>query len=307
MRASAILLLGGVAAICACTSKEKGGNTETKPGETGLELKIGVADLPEEVAGIQYRIDRVACADGETFEALRRDAQVELQAANLPGGIPGMQNGPLDGSAKHAFADRFEVLPAGCYDVIARPVLSDGTESSECGAARANRVEVLDGMTTEVFLLSQCRGPNIGAIDAVAAFNRPPQIEGLTFTPSKIIEAGGSTTVCVSASDPNGDPMEVEWDQVGAAAGGGGMLSGQPAAAGGASAGGELTECAEISPEEAGDYLFEVRVYDVLRDENNRALRFEQWYSEHGSPNVSNDSLRFPVYAMQASEEVAEE
>jgi len=208
----------------------------------------------------------------------------------LPGGIPAWENSPLDKASEHPFADHFEALPAGCYDVTATPLSANGTASTECAAGFANDVGVFDGLTTEIFMISQCKGEEVGAIDSVVALNRPPTLVSLEYSPSKFIHAGSKTTVCVTATDPDGDPLKVEWDQIGGSLCGATVISSDINASG-------ITQCADIAPMEAGDYLFDVRIYDLLHDENNKLTTFEAWLKLHGYPNTSHDSLRFPVYA----------
>jgi hypothetical protein len=41
--------------------------------------------------------------------------------------------------------------------------------------------------------------------------NRPPVIDDITFEPSKFVSCGETTRICVSASDPDGDAMVVDW------------------------------------------------------------------------------------------------
>ena len=301
-------LVGCALFVCGCVESppEPGGGPGSVGEETGLAILAVVdADTEIDVTHVRYEITRVACAEGEVFEPFASDIRVELVPFELPGGIPGQENAPFDAGSGHKFADHFQVLLAGCYDVTATPLAADTSESTDCAAARNNGVQVLDGITTEIMMHSQCKGPEIGAIDAVVAFNQPPQLVDLTFTPSKFIQAGGSTTVCATATDPNGDPLEFEWDQIGGSMAGDEILA--PDQTPQPENPDSTTQCAVISPDEAGDYLFEVRIYDLLRDENNGLVRFETYLAQSGSPNVSNDSLRFPVHAGTAATTEPEE
>jgi len=281
-----------------CTgSGPEAGSEEGQSGDdrTGISILAAVeSDVKSDIASVQYRIDRVACAEGENIEALSREIRADLLPAGLPGGIPGFDNAPLDGISQHQFADHFEVLPAGCYDVGATPLKSDASASADCGVAQRKDIQVADGNTTEVFLLSQCAGPEVGAVDTVVAFNQPPQIVDLTFSPSKFVAAGAKSTVCARARDLNGDQLEYEWNQVGGS-------STTPAAVSTETAPDASANCIGITPAAAGNYQFEVRINDLLRDENNNLVRFERWLADNGSPNASSDSLRFSVYAGTAA------
>jgi hypothetical protein len=288
------LLFGATYALAGCVEGQRQPNDRTQDshlGETGLAIGVVVDTSSDmDVAFMQYGIKRVACVAGEEFEPLSRNIRVDLEAMLLPGGIPAWENSPLDKSSEHQFADHFEVLPAGCFDVTAAPLTAAGTASGDCATAFTNDVAVLDGFTTEIFMISQCKGEEVGAIDAVVALNRPPNLVDLTFNPSKFIHAGTKTTVCVTATDPDGDPLQIEWDQIGGGLCGATVVSSSINASG-------ATQCADIAPTEAGNYLFEVRIFDMLHNEVNKLVRIEQWLKDHGYPNTSHDSLRFPVYA----------
>jgi hypothetical protein len=294
MKSKISLLFGATIALAGCVDGQQpadDGTHDTHIGETGIAIGAVVDTSGDmDVAFMQYGIVRVACVAGEEFEPLARDVRVNLESILLPGGIPAWENSPLDKASEHQFSDHFEVLPAGCYDVTATPLAQDASASADCAAAFTNDVAVLDGLTTEIFMISQCKGEEVGAIDAVVALNRPPTLLDLDYSPSKFIHAGTTTTVCVTATDPDGDPLEIEWDQIGGSLCGATVISSSVNASG-------MTQCVDIAPMEAGNYLFEVRIYDMLRNENNKLIRFETWLKEHGYPNTSHDSLRFPVYA----------
>lgn len=301
MKPRAYLLFGSALTFLGCTVQGPGGKTDTGggpesvPGETGIALSAVVgADNTTDVAFIEYGIDRVACIAGEQFDPVHRATRVELESMMLPGGIPAWENSPLDRNSQHQFADHFEVLPAGCYDVTASPLASSGDASADCSAAIDNDVAVDDGYTTEIFLITQCKGAPAGSIDAVAALNQPPELTGLTFTPSKFIKAGGKVTVCATANDPNGDPLDFGWDQIGGSLCGDTVISTKKE-------GNDTTQCVDLTPPEAGDYLFQIKVYDMIHDENNKLVRVEDWLKAHGYPNSSHDALRFPVYVGTAS------
>jgi hypothetical protein len=293
MKSKISLLFGATLVLAGCVDGQllpDDGTYGSHVGETGIELGVAIDTSTDlDVAFMQYGIVRVECVAGEQFEPLSRDIRVDLEKMLLPGGIPAFENSPLDMSSEHKFADHFEVLPAGCYNVTATPLAGNGTASAECAASFANDVTVLDGRTTEVFMISQCKGAEVGALDSLVALNRPPTLVDLDFTPSKFIQTGGKTTVCATATDPDGDPLEMEWDQIG------GSLCGEKVISSAINGSG-LTQCVDIVPSEAGDYLFQVRIYDMLRNENNTLIRIEAWFKDHGYPNTSHDALRFPVY-----------
>jgi len=283
---------GLVLALVGCLgTHEKSGPEGYQTGETGLAI-AAAANTGEstDVALMRYTIDRVACLDGEKIDPLSRAITVNLEKMMLPGGIPAFENSPLDKNSAHPFADHFEVVPAGCYNVNATPLTKGGDKSADCAAAWAKGVKVLDGETTEVFLISQCKGTAVGAVDTVVALNQPPTIINLNYKPSKFISAGDKDIICATANDPNGDPIQFAWAHAD------GPICDTPLVISSEKSGDSTTECVQIMPQNAGSYSFEVMVFDLLHDESGNLITFEQWLRAHGYPNDSHDSLRFPLY-----------
>ena len=299
----AALCVGGLAlascssdgSVVAATDAPAPANRGDYPaGVTGMAISHTV-DPDTDVMRVRYEITRVACTAGEEFEPLTRNAESAIHDFDLPGDVTDFQTGPIDATGTHQFADHYEVLPVGCYDVNAQPLMEGGVNSEDCASAFANGVEVEDGMTTEVFLVSQCKGAELGGLDAVLALNKPPQVDQLTFAPSKFVQAGQASMVCATASDPNGDPMEIEWIQV----------SGQgatPAEASSEQQNGTITECVNITPSKPGTSWYEVRIYDLFRGANGELTRVETWLRDEGYPNDSHDSLKFTIHAARAAD-----
>lgn len=293
MKVQLYVLCGAALAFGGCMDQGQKGNNgsnQEQTGQTGMAIASAVDTTQgTDVALIEYQIDRIACEAGEKFDALSRRISVRLEDMLLPGGVSAWENSPLDKGSKHPFADHFEVLPAGCYDVVATPEAADQALSKDCAAAFSNGVQVNDGLTTEVFLISQCKGSPVGALDSVIALNKPPQLTQLTFTPSKFITQGQKTTVCATATDANNDPLQFAWVQLGGAMCGATVISNQ-------NQNGGTTECVDIEPMKAGSYEFEVQIYDLVHDQSGALIRIEDWLKQHGYPNTSHASLRFPVY-----------
>jgi hypothetical protein len=290
MRKLCFTLCGVALALVSCQSKDpgQGGDPAGATGQTGLALETAVNEgsSPTGVAQMQYDIGRIACMDGDNFDALHRSVTVQLEDIKLPGGIAAFDNSPLDKSSAHPFSDHFELLPAGCYDVRGTPLGKDGNASTECAPAWSNGARVNDGQTTEIFLISQCKGAAVGALDAVIALNQPPELTQLTFTPSKFIVQGKSAKVCATARDPNGDPLQFAWAH----------LDNQACNAPVVVSNDGSTECVTITPMNAGSYTFQVQVYDMIHDETGQLVRIEDWLRAHGYPNTSHASLQFPLY-----------
>jgi len=269
---------------------EKSGERDSHTGETGLAIAAAANTGGEtDVAKMRYSINRIACTEGEKIDALNRTITVKLESMMLPGGISAFENSPLDKNSAHPFSDHFELVPAGCYNIDALPLTNNGDASSDCAPAWAKGIPVLDGETTEVFLISQCKGAAVGAVDTIVALNQPPALEQVKYLPSKFISVGDTGSICVTASDPNGDPVEFAWTNVG-------PVCDQPRVVANDTAGKLTTQCVALSATMAGSFMFEVKIYDLLHGADGKLIRFEQWLRDHGYPNDSHDSLRLPLY-----------
>jgi len=292
MKLHQVMSFGIALALAGCFggAQEKSGAQEHS-GETGLAISAAAnAGDKTDVARMRYSIDRIACVDGEKIDPLSRTVTVHLEKIMLPGGIAAFEDSPLDKGSAHPFADHFEVVPAGCYNLNATPLTESGDLSSDCAAAWAKGIKVMDGATTEVFLISQCKGTAVGAVDTTVALNRPPTILQVEYKPSKFINVGDNDVICATASDPNGDPVEFAWDHAD------GPICDTPLVISSERKGNDTTECVSLTPKNAGSYMFEVKVLDLLHDEEGNLISFEQWLRAHGYPNDSHDSLAFPLY-----------
>ncbi len=111
--------------------------------------------------------------------------------------------------------------------------------------------------------------------------NRAPVIGNVSFNPAKFVRACEPVEICVSASDPDGDPLTVAWQRLDEAA----PLDGPTVTRSDAS-GNTLTECARFLPRRAAAYQLEVRVSDTPPRRRGVVLR---------------DSLKFPLYAAEGT------
>ena len=244
-----------------------------------------------DVVGFAYTIrecgDRPVVAEGVK----------NLEDLVLPGMIPTFDNAPFDENSRHLFSDFFTVLPAGCYDVEVEPINKQGVASEQCGVASADDVYVKDGKTTEILLVSQCEGPETGALDVVAALNHAPRINAIKF--SKFNRECDKIEICATASDPDNDPIYFEWQQLaGPELVKGITVKGQEKCKGWYCDylkytypnvyDGHGTECVKLQLGEAGDYEFEVSVYDLQWD-GRKMVPFED----------SSAHLSFPIYGAE--------
>lgn len=219
-----------------------------------------------------------------------------LEDLELPGMIPEFMDSPLDGDSHHLFADMFSVLEEGCYHVKIVPLQGDGQRSEDCDEAYMNNVEVEAGQTTEVMLISQC-GPvtENGAIDVIGVLNHPPVIRAVYF--KKFNTECDRVRVCVSAYDPDGDPLRFRLRQTD-----GPSLLSQPRKVDFPSGSNDPTlagfepngenglgdyQCFGMRLGERGDYEFKAVVHDMMWD-GDEMVPF--------GPD-SKATLTFPIYA----------
>ncbi len=236
------------------------------------------------VVGVHYRAAPVDCATGETLAGDIKEAVTDLSDVRLPGMIPGFENRPLDAGSSHIMADQYLVLPAGCYDVVATPIDAEGNASEACAPAVQPAVEVLDGVTTEILLISQCGGPQVGGLDVILTLNHPPELVDLTYGPDKFLFECEYLTLCATFRDPDGDPMRIEWANTGRG------WSAGPEPVSRTFEDGAVTECVRVAASVRGQYDFEVTAYDLLHAEG-ALMTFEDWHAERGVPRASRDSI----------------
>lgn len=246
--------------------------------ETGLALSIDFQGGTD-VAGFEFVISQ--CGGDEVLREQR-----DLEDLVLPGMIPEFDNDPFDEHSRHLFADYFTTLEAGCYDVQVQPLDDQGQASADCTANTATEVQVIDGLTTEILLVSQCNGPSTGALDVVAAMNHPPIIESVHYSPSKFAFECEEVEVCVTVFEPNDDPLEFVFEQTG-----GQRLWVSPEVTSIETQGDRTTACMMVVPVWNDNYEFKVTVFDLFWKDG------QQVRVEDHVEGPSRAELTFPVYS----------
>jgi hypothetical protein len=282
-------LMGPIA--CGPTETPEEQYPELQRGQ-GLALTLRV-DEETDVAAIRFKIDRRKCAT-EPFEPFSVTIDKPLEEIRIPWGIPELEDAPLDSGSSHAFADLFLTLDAGCYDVSTQPLNAAGGNSADCSPASASGVWVKDGLTTEVLLINQCWGPDRGAIDVISALNHPPELVSVDFEDSKFVYQCTDQVVCATFRDPDRDPLEFAWSQVGGPA----LYVAPTVVSTTTNPDGSVTQCIRTVAEAPGRYELKVVAYDLLHNPDGSGLmRIQDYLAAHGTPFPSNDSLTFPFYA----------
>lgn len=257
---------------------------------TALALSTQL-DKESSVTGMYYSITPVSCSTGAPLGQDVMEHSGTIEEMTFPAGL--VPDHPLDAQSEHRFADYYKVLAAGCYDISATPLIDD-QPAQGCATAHASNVQVVDGMTTEVTLISQCDGASRGGLDIAATLNYAPHIDALTYTPSKFVEVCQTTKICATAVDPDKDPLEIVFKKLsGPDQGGAPVYLGSTTSQGGAT---NATRCIEVDPTTVGTYDYAVEVYDLVHDEDGSMLRYEELYQQMGRPQQSHDSLQFPLH-----------
>lgn len=278
----------------ACDHKLDPSEGSGAPGTSTTRLALTVdIDPGVDAAGIRYGISSVPCAGGEVVDPPVIVSEDVPLLGHSVGDFGAFGGAPLDADADHGFADLYQVLPAGCYDITAQPLDPAGEPSADCAGAGLSGVEVVDGQTTEVMLLLQCDGAETGGLDSMAAFNLPPTIVDLSYSPAKFVSScGGDVTVCASAIDPDGDPIEMVWTNVGGTAAT--LTAGEPTVVP-TDDGDVVTVCATMPAGAPAAHTFEVTAFDMLHDATG-LVRIEDWLAAQGYASASRDSLEMPLY-----------
>ena len=280
-----------LAAGCADGATSDGPETLT---QRGLALTFdALADT--DVAGVQYTVTGVDCLTGAPLDpALVRTVSEDLSDLFIPGGNATFGDNPLSTSSRHLFADHFFSLPAGCYDVIVQPVDAQGDPSQDCAPASASGVEVFEGATTEILLISQCVSDSHGGLDVIAALNHAPSILDTTYDSSKFI-CEDTTTLCLTATDADDDPLTIDW---GAPSGATLVSQTQTSTPASDDLLATTTFCAEWSFDAPATYTFDATIYDLGYDAAGAPITIEELLAAQGDPNLSRASLTFPVHVM---------
>jgi hypothetical protein len=288
------------------------GCLDAKPeGARGTGALLSVDWLGgSDVVGFHFEIERVACDASDAFTPLSVVANVDLLDQAVPGQIEIVER-TYDETSRHAAADLFATLPAGCYDVLAAPAAEidgdDWVPSAECSVADAEGLSVVDGATTEVTLISQCVGDAVGALDTLVTLNHPPTVS-VDF-PTEDRDGDGIANgddgkyafecepveVCATITDPDDDPVEVVWASTGPAVFS--FVEGDLQPIGFEDGHRVWEQCVTVVGAEAGSEDWTVSAWD-LGYASGSLVRIESLVS----PETSNDSLDFPVHVSVSEE-----
>lgn len=249
------------------------------------------------VSFIEYTI--TACDAAQSDFSVSAVVALEKEMV-LPGGIGKFEDSPLDHNSSHLFADLFQVLDPGCYDVTGTPLDADKNPLEQCSGAESKGLEVLEGATTEAMMIVHCQTKDPGALDVVTVVNHEPRITDITFKKkgegelvdgSKFV-CGHENIFCVEARDADSDPL-----QVNVAASIDGNAEGCMVASADSPEKADMNEfCFHVKCDTAGRVDLDVTVYDMVRNEAKELITFEEYFANAGAPKNSRAEMSFMTY-----------
>ena len=130
-------------------------------------------------------------------------------------------------------------------------------------------------------------------LKVLAALNHPPSFTSVTHDPNKFVSCPAEVTICVTAEDPDKDPILFQWAQ----------LQGPPPVTGPVQvshdqADGVAHHCVHYTFADKGaTYLFEVTAMDLFYDDQGQLVTAETWFEEQGLEGISSRAtLEVPVH-----------
>lgn len=274
-RMSIVLAMSTIAGVASSCGSEKPKEPVLGSAKTALRT-ASMIDKNSDVTGMKYTV--TPCNSPSNPIIVDRPLEDQI----LPGNIPELANNPLDKDSSHLYADLFLTVTPGCYNISVQPTTAAGGNSAICAPAWKSGVQVAEGETVEVFLMSQCAGNDPSAIDTIAAINHEPSLSKVAFDSSKFV-CGGSERICVFGSDVDKDPLEFEL-----VVPTGCTVSGPPIPHFGEA-------CFSITCHDWGRVALTAKVYDLVWS-NGQFVRIEKWLSDEGYPNESHGQLQFFAY-----------
>jgi cellulase/cellobiase CelA1 len=239
------------------------------------------------VVSLRYEVSPVDCASGASL------GPVETQEVSLLDfAAPPVDADPtFEDDSQHPFSDAYFTLAPGCYDVSVTPLDDAGTASATCAPAQQEKVEVFADQTTEIVLVSQCEGRDMGGLDGVSVLNRPPTIESVAFEPSRYVRCGDVERICAEVSDEDHDPLELVFQSSTS-----NPASLTPTLSVDEANGETLRQCVDVTPTKAGAYTLNLTAYDLAYLGGQRA-RIEDILSTQAQPLPSHTTTEIVFYA----------
>jgi hypothetical protein len=267
---------------CGCLAPEA--STPSMDDDRAEKTALHVQALgleSDDITAMRFELVPVSCDDGSVIGMPIEEVRSLSESSTVPGKIAELQDAPFDKDAAHRISDLFAVVPAGCYDVTITPLGADDMPSERCGTAKRDGVEVIEGQTTEVLLVSQCQGTDPGALDILAALNHAPEITDLGTPDDADFACGKPVQLCATARDVDSDPLEL-------------LLEGPDTCEIVADAPAASQRCWTLTCR-AGVAPLTLRVFDLIwRD--GELVHIEDWFAEEGRDTTSHAEAAFELH-----------
>jgi hypothetical protein len=224
---------------------------EDDQDDTGLRVSAAM-QVRDDIGSLEFRLTPAKCVpglnDGKPADPIVYGVDITMMA--MPDG-----SSPFDAADDYdasMVADGYLPIPPGCYQFLAAPLAHDGTPLPAC-RAQSRAITVVEGFATDLDVLIECGDTPRPEVTT----NTPPTIESITL--SSEVSPCEATRICVRASDPDHDMLEVTWDTSA-------LGSDAPALVGHwLDEDRALTQCIVVQADEAGSYALGVTVHDVTR------------------------------------------
>lgn len=257
-----------------------------------LRTVTSVRATQAEPVMIRFDYAQVDCNSNELIAGgVVASALTQTAPQYMTPGVPGLQDLPVDHGSRHRYSDHVQALIPGCFQVVATPVEASGEPMTRCKPAKRSKVVVEADQTEEIVLIHQCEGAQSGGLGALAILNHPPQIQDVSFESAQLGQCAQDIVACATATDPEGDPLRFEWEQIPGAAptlNPGEVVFQSPRDPFGAH-----KECIRYRPESPGRYDIKVKVFDLAK-KDGELVKFETITEEGHS---SSDELDIPLYS----------
>lgn len=190
VRLAALLMGAMMALVLGACSDDDGGSGAPVGVEKAKKTKLHVvtSGLAEDVTGVLYE---VTCSGGF---ALTQYVPLETE------GLPDHVDQSLAGAP---FADLFTVVPPGPCTVTATAMLDQDTPAPDCTPVSQN-VTVVEGKTTEIVMIIECKAKPTGGLDLVTVITDNPSIVNVIYDSSKFIVKCEPVSITVEAEGGNG-------------------------------------------------------------------------------------------------------
>lgn len=210
-----------ISTACSDSQSTQSDSLNAQEDESRGRLSVSMSALDsDDVIGFDFEVaDSSGAVVATRFVPLEDELIRFVDAGYVPLVDGGVDGGTMSqGAAVHRFADALFVLSPGTYVVTATPRSTGDAGSARCAPAMGTALITASG-TTEIVLVSACRGTANGTLDVVAVLNHTPSIDDLAFGGSKFAVTCECVRMSLTASDPDGDALAYAWEVVSAPAG----------------------------------------------------------------------------------------